>query len=372
MIIFPSSPLILAVALLSMNVGCKRSSAEDTSSAAFVLKDGRFFIPENSSLRSVLQVQSVEETIIEASFSVSASVEADPTDVVKLHAPMPGRIVKVHVRLGDSVAAGQALITIDSSELTLLNAEYQQAKTAERQAKREFDRLSELFMYDIVSKRELEEAETEYSSQQSVLKQAEVRLNQLDVQPGDIVGGLLVLRSPIAGKVSELSASKGSYRNDEGEPLMVVVNLKNVYLTANVQERDIPRLFPGQQVRVSVNSFPGEVFNTRVVSTGETLDPETRTVKVRMPIENPRHRLLPSMYATADFGIKPYAGIMIPVSAVIHDANGSKVFVESSPWSFEERMVQTGVENSSQVGITSGLSVGERIVTREGVLLHAN
>jgi cobalt-zinc-cadmium efflux system membrane fusion protein len=370
MIFRPALSAILA-ALTLLSINCKRSDGLEPS-PPFILADGKFFIPEESPLRDALDVQAVEESLIEASFSAPASVEADPADVARFFPPIPGRIEKIHVRLGDSVAKGQALVTIDSAELALLNAEYQKARSEERQAKRHLDRTTDLFQHDIASKRELEEAETEYSSQQSELKQAETRLVQLGAQPEDTSGGLLILRSAIAGKVSELAASNGSYWNDSNEPLMVIANLSNVYFAASVQERDITKLYPGQEAKATVASFPGEAFSTKVVTTGELLDPETRTVKVRLPIDNKGLRLLPSMYATTSFLIKPHAGILVPASAVLQDANGSKVFVESSPWTFEERAVQTGLDSGSQVEIISGLKAGERIVTREGVLLHAH
>jgi cobalt-zinc-cadmium efflux system membrane fusion protein len=366
----PVLPALMA-ALALLSISCKRGDGTEPS-APFILAEGKYFISEGSPLRDALEVQAVVESLIEASFSAPASVEADPADVARFFPPIPGRIEKIHVRLGDSVTKGQALVTIDSAELAMLSAEYQKARSEERQAKRHLDRTADLFQHDIASRRELEEAETEHSSQQSELKQAETRLTQLGLQPGDTSGGLLTLRSPIAGKVSELAASNGSYWNDSNEPLMVIANLSNVYFAASVQEKDITKLYPGQDVKAAVASFPDETFSTKVVTTGELLDPETRTVKVRLPFNNRDQRLLPSMYATASFLIKPRAGILIPASAVLQDANGSKVFVESSPWTFEERAVQTGLDLGSQVEIIGGLKAGERIVTREGVLLHAH
>ena len=369
------SILVSLAALLAcpaLSVSCKRGAGQDAPFDSFVLDGGKYFIPENSVLRERLQVAVVEERLIESAFSAPASVEADPARMVKFHAPMPGRIVQIHAKLGDSVTKGQALVTIDSPELAQLNAEYLKAKSEERQGKRNLDRVSELFGHDIASKRDMEEAETTYSSQQSELRQLETRLAQLGVQPGDVSGGVLVLRSPIDGKVCELEASNGIYWNDPGAPLMVVADLSNVYFTASVQEKDISKLRPGQDVKATATSFPDEVFSAKVVTTGELLDPETRTVKVRLPVENRKLRLLPSMYATANFIVKPYKGVVVPTSAVLHDAKGSKVFVELSPWTFEERVVQIGINLGHDIEITNGLKAGERIVAREGVLLHAH
>ena len=369
------SILITSMALLvcsAMFVSCKRGGGQDAPLDSFVLDGGKYFIPENSALRERLQVATVEERLIESAFSAPASVEADPARMVKFHAPMPGRIVQIHAKLGASVTKGQALVTIDSPELAQLNAEYLKAKSEERQGKRNLDRVAELFSHDIASKREMEEAETGYASQRSELGQLETRLTQLGVQPGDISGGILLLRSPIDGKVCELEASNGVYWNDPGAALMVVADLSNVYFTASVQERDISKLRPGQEVKATVASFPDEVFSAKVVTTGELLDPETRTVKVRLPVENRGLRLLPSMFATASFVIKPYKGVVVPTSAVLHDAKGSKVFVELSPWTFEERVVQIGINLGHDVEITNGLKAGERIVAREGVLLHVH
>jgi cobalt-zinc-cadmium efflux system membrane fusion protein len=192
------------------------------------------------------------------------------------------------------------------------------------------------------------------------------------VKPGDATASHLTVRAPISGKVCELAAAHGSYWNDVNTPLMVLANLNRINLTANVQEKDIPRLYAGQEATATLASFPGEVFRTRVVTTGELLDPETRTTKVRMPLENRRGRLLPAMFATVSFTIKPHKGILVPTPAVLQDTEGSKVFVEVAPWTFQERRVKVGAQVSQQTEVVQGLKAGERIVVKEGVLLHAH
>jgi len=103
---------------------------------------------------------------------------------------------------------------------------------------------------------------------------------------------------------------------------------------------------------------------------GEMLDPDTRTVKVRMVFDNPSHKLLPAMFANVTFSLKPHHGILIPTSALIQGQEGGKVFVEISPWTFEARLVKTGAQIGPETEIVEGLRAGERVAVKDGVIFN--
>lgn len=371
----PRSPMlawglsILALALMCQ-VGCNRSK-KPTPSEIFTREGSRVVVPEGSPLRHTLQVQPAQEQAVQAGLTVPASVEADPAELVKILPPVAGRIVQLHVHLGDWVQKGQSLATMESADLAQAYSDLQKAQAQYQQAKRAVDRVRELGRHDIASRREVDQSETEFASIESEWQRAKSRIVQLGADPGGShPSNLLTLRAPIAGRIADLAAGTGGYWNDLTAPLMLVSNLTHVWFTASVQEKDISRIFVGQDVTAELTSFPGEVFRSKVAFVGDMLDPDTRTVKVRMLFDNSAHKLLPAMFANVTFQMKPHKGILVPTTAVVQVQEGSKVFIEVSPWIFEPHMVKLGTQVGALTEITEGIQAGQRVVSKEGVLLN--
>ena len=359
---------LLAAGFLLVQPGCDRASKAGPPAEAFTRVDQRLVVPEGSALRQTLQLMTTREGLVEDSLIVPATLEADPSQLVKILPPVAGRVVQLAVHLGDWVQKGQPLAILDAPDLAQASADLQKASAQQQQARRALDRVEELGRHDIASRKEVEQAETDFASADSEWVRARARLAQLGATSG--AGHLLTLRAPITGRVTELGAGAGGYWNDTNAPLMTLANLAKVWLTASVQEKDIARIFVGQEARASLGTFPGEVFRSKVAFLGEMLDPDTRTVKVRMVLDNPSHRLLPAMFASATFSLKPHRGILIPSSALVLGQEGARVFVEVAPWTFEARMVKAGAQIGPDTEILEGLRPGERVAVKEGVVFN--
>ena len=100
------------------------------------------------------------------------------------------------------------------------------------------------------------------------------------------------------------------------------------------------------------------------------LDPDTRTVKVRIAMDNASGRLRPGMFAKVTFSGQEYRATVVPSTAIVQSGFNTRVFVETAPWKFEPRVCKTGAQLGDRVEIVSGLKAGERIVVKDGVLLN--
>jgi cobalt-zinc-cadmium efflux system membrane fusion protein len=131
----------------------------------------------------------------------------------------------------------------------------------------------------------------------------------------------------------------------------------------------------GQAIRVTLKAIPGVVFDGTLTSIAPSLDPVTRTARVRGVVENPQRLLKAEMYVTVDVvrdeSKVARAGVEIPSKAVVTIDQASYVFVELSPGRFERRQVAIGSEKDGVVSVPSGLAAGERVVTEGGLLLQA-
>jgi len=349
--------------------GAHAGQAPAADVPALVHEGERLRIPEQSPLRRALTISAIDTQQIAAPFTLPALVEADPARLVKLTSPLAGRIVSISKQLGDEVKAGDVLFSVDAPDMAQAGADNAKAQAALALARRNLARQRELAQSDIAAGRDVEQAQSDFDSASAEASRAGARLAQLGAQAGGAAGGRITVRSPIAGRVVDLSAAAGAYWNDATAPLMTVADLSHVFISANAQEKNLPQLYVGQQASIQLDAWPQPV-NGQVRYIGEMLDADTRTVKVRMPFENRDGRLKPGMFAEATLLARPHDGLLVPMAAVIQSGFASRAFVEVKPWQFEARELKLGAQIGEQVEVLSGLKAGERIVTKDGVLLN--
>jgi membrane fusion protein, heavy metal efflux system len=277
-------------------------------------KDNHVFLPEGSPLRDRIKVDIVSTQSIQRQLSAPATVEAEPTHLAKISPPLAGRVVKLFIHFGDTVTPGTPLFTLDSPDLVSAQSDYLKAKSAFAQAEKTVGRQKDLQEHGIGAARELEQAQTDLETAKSELDRASTRLRILGMDPG-AVGGPLTVRSPIGGRVIELSTAPGQFQNDPSAVLMIVADLTTIWVTANVQEKDVRRVQQGDEASAQFAAYPGETFGGHVLSVGDLLDPDTRTIKVRVAFQNGDFRLKPGMFATVTFKSKATLEVVVPTSA---------------------------------------------------------
>ncbi|MCC7492071.1 MAG: efflux RND transporter periplasmic adaptor subunit [Fimbriimonadaceae bacterium] len=179
------------------------------------------------------------------------------------------------------------------------------------------------------------------------------------------------IRTPLAGLVTALEASVGEAVGAE-QDLLTVVDLSELYVEADVPERDLPQVAEGQLVRVTVRAFPAETFLGSVVSLSGQLDPETRAAHVRARLQNPAWRLRPEMFAEVGFVTAQSGRVLhVPAEAVQEVEGRAVVFVQLTPLRYETRPVTLGPRSAQRVAVTAGLHAGENVVIAGSYLLKS-
>jgi len=363
----PIAALAVALAL----VGCGRKAAADQSADTVVRQGSKIQVPATSPLRSALQVDSVALGDVQSEFSAAAAVEADPAHVARIVPPLAGRVVKLHVRFGDVVRPGQPLVTLDAPDFGAAVADYQRARSQFTQAQRTRDREADLRDKGVASVRDVEQAETDLAQAKSEVDRTTARLQALGIDPNEALAGrTLVVRAPMAGVVDDVTAAEGEYRNDASVPMMLIADLSTVWLTANVQEKDIHAVAKGQAVDAVFAAYPDQHIQGTVFSVGNLLDPDTRTVKVRVALPNPKLQFKPGMFATMRFHGRTAPAILVPTTAIVQLRDTTYVYAEVAPWTFEPRPVTLGLVKGDKTVIPSGLAPGDRVIVRGALLLQ--
>ncbi|MBR7783567.1 efflux RND transporter periplasmic adaptor subunit [Undibacterium luofuense] len=335
--------------------------------------DGHILIAAKSALEKSLQIAAVQPQEVALPLQLPAVVEADPLRFVKIMTPLAGRITSVRKQAGDIVKAGDVLLTIDSADLAQALSDQEKARAALNLSKRQLERQQAMDKADVGTKRDLEQAQSDVAQAQAELSRAEARLGLLGAKAqsaGDILPGhQLVVRAPSAGRVVELNAAPGAYWNDVNQPLMSIADLSKVFVTASAKEKDLALLAEGQSVTIRFDAF-AEPVQAKVQYIGDVLDPDTRSVKVRIPLINTDKKLKPGMFAKAELSTGAHQGLLVPATAVVQQGFASKVFVEVAPRELAAREVTVGPVNNGRFEVLSGLKAGERVLLKDGVIFN--
>ena len=343
---------------------------------------GRIILPAGSPKLDRIRVAPVAMgRFVLAEVTAPGEVEMNPSHVSRVLMPVTGRIREVRVHLGDSVTEGQPVVAIESPDAaaalaaqTQAQAQIRQAKSALLKSDRDLARLRELNEHGAVALKEVQSAENEAVQGQANLDEAQAgadaaaqRLKTLGLEPGQLAS-VVFARAPISGKVMEIAVAPGEYRNDTSASLMTIADLRTVWMSALVPETKIRYIEVGEAVYAEFSAYPGEVFRARVMRIADTVDPQTRTIKVDAEIPNTAGRLRPAMFGQIHHVHDPVPEPAVPVSAVVQTGGRSVVYVEESPGVFRERTITTGERQDGLVPAMSGLAAGERIVV-DGVML---
>lgn len=361
----------LAIALACLLGGCSHGGPAQEAPDAFVRHGQRIEVPADSPLRQRLKIAPVELRQAPHELDFPATVEADPAHMANVLPALTGRVIELHVDLGQQVQRGQLLAVIDSGDLAQAYADADKARDALNLARKTLDRAHGVQQAGGAAVKDLEAAQSSYAQADAEYRRAETRLQALGAGAGAKAGARpMQVRAPIAGTVTALSVAPGMYVNDATAPMMTIANIDKLWVTAQVPEDALGQIAQGQAAEARMPAYPGRVFHGKVASVSAVLNPDTRRDPVRIAIDNADHALRPNMYASASVAVQQPAQVFVPESALLMNNDSTTVFVEVSPWTFERRTVELSYDESAGARVLKGLKAGDRVVVAGGVLLN--
>jgi len=321
----------------------------------------------------LLKATKAERQKVAAPIVLTGEVRFDDRRVAHVSSQVEGVIRKVHVALGDWVRAGQPLVEIDSVAVSEAQAAYHEAQAMLELARRNHQRQSELRAENISSEREYLEAKQEFEAAQVRATGALGKLKRLGAE-GERG---LVLRAPMDGSAFEVHGVPGELAKVE-ESLVTVGDNRSVWVWADLYERDIAAVQRARAAQklaafVSVKAYPGEEFPGSVSLVSQAMDQASRTVKVRVAVENGDGRLLAGMFATVKVFLPgDEEAIALPRDAVLEDEGRSFVFVHDHGEYYVRRPVEVGREWAGVVEIKKGLEPMQTVVADGAFLMKSD
>ncbi len=407
-----SAPLLMLVCLLN---GCSKkqadagssgtSSSDKSGSSASGTQDK----PDKSAKGGAqandivkIPLQDQQHAGIETAFvlvqrtpralSVAGQVALDEQHTSHLGTIADGRITTVNVLPGAPVRRGQVLGSLHShmvhetvGALVQAYAEADRQRGAVSFAKQAQARYHHLYSIQAASLEESQRSDQEVLQAQKMLVDAEANVHMerehlselLQVPPESLNPGnlydreLIPIRSPIDGVVITRNISVGQVV-DTGFVAFDISNLSNIWVTAAVNQQDLSLIHAGAAADVVTAGFPDQVFHGRVAMIGDTLDPETRTIPVRVVVPNPATKLRPGMFASARIA-EPQTreAVFVPEDA-LQNINGMPVvFVTADGATFQARTVNVGTRSTGRAEIVDGLKPGDRIVVNGAFMVKS-
>jgi cobalt-zinc-cadmium efflux system membrane fusion protein len=335
---------------------------------AFQRQGDKIVIPAESPLRSRIAFAPAATRAIGGKLSVPGVVEADPARTIPVLTPLSGRLAELKVSLGDRVAAGQVLAVIDSPDLAQAYDDDEKAADALALTDKTLQRQKQQQAIGVASDHDLDQAKSDYAQALAEHERTQARLRDIGALAAD--HHRLVIRAPVAGSVTALSAANGAMINDPTQPLMTLSDLSTIWVTALVPERSLSEVSKGQAAEVALDAYPGKVLAGKVTFVSDVVEPDSRRDKVRVAFTNPDAVLKPNMFATVTLKGVEKTLVVLPTSALLMNNDRTTIFVQTGDWTFERRVVDLSLEEGTEVAISSGVKPGEQVVVKGGILLN--
>ena len=327
--------------------------------------------PAGAPQLSALKIADVHQLPVPLAEPLNGRIAYNENFTARVSSPISGRVVTLKAQTGDTVRAGDTLLSLDSPDLAQAAADLGKAQADETRKQLAYERAKKLHEGEVLPRKDFESAEADLAQARAEAQRARLRLRNL--VPGTNPGESFALRAPIAGVVSERKANPGmEVRPDLPDPLYVITDPKRLWVLIDLPERNLSKVAEGYPVAVEVDAYPDERFAARIVKVGEVVDPATRRVQVRCDLANPEKKLKPEMYARVTLlSDANQLAVRVPNSAIVTEGVHSYVFVEKSAGVFEKRRIELRLQDRTFSFVASGLNTGERIVTSGALLLSS-
>jgi cobalt-zinc-cadmium efflux system membrane fusion protein len=321
-----------------------------------------------------LQVRDVDDTILTA-----GTITLDDQRTGHVFSPVTGRVVSIVAGLGQRVHKGEPLAVIESPDIGNAVSDMHKAEADLIAAEHDVKRKKALFEQKAGTAADLESSNDNYRKAKAELERARRKEELLRVGNVDTVTQRYTLPSPVEGEVLLRNINpgvevQGQYSGGASVELFTIGELDKVWVLGDLYEMDLARVGVGTPASVTVVAYPGKAFQGSVDWVSGSLDPNTRTAKVRCTFDNADKRLRPMMYATVQISVDREKALAIPRNALLRLGEDKVVFVELGESDGRVRFREVAIdvdegESSPWLVVRKGLQAGQKIVVNGGILL---
>lgn len=376
----------LVIGVLTSGSACEFSAPGDAASKppAPTPAEGIVRLPNDQIVSAGIEAHPVNRKEFRTHRDFPGTIAPNQHALAEVTTLVRGRVTEVYADLGQQVKAGDLLALLYSGELGIAQSAYLKANAKLYVAEQSYERAKMLLTEKVIGLAESQRRKGEMLSIRAEKREARDRLElygmtekQIRQLDGDhSIRSFVPIVAPFDGRVIARNLTKGEVV-ETTEKLFVVADLSEVWVLANIPEKDIPYIHGGptpeaQRVEVLVNAYPNQVFHGQITYVGDVLDVATRTMNLRLELPNPDKKLKPEMFATIRVYSEPEPNVLVVAEAAVQrDRERKFVFVQREPSVFEVRDVKLGDSNGREVKVLDGLREGESVVTKGAFVLKS-
>ena len=356
------------LALTLFSAGCEKKSSDPASeappAAAVEHEQGVNVVHVDRAERfPLVAATSFEDT---STLNVTGTVAPDVSREIPVVSIASGRVVAVHVRLGDYVHKGELIMEVQSTDISGAYNQYLKAVNDEHLANTQLERAKILYDKGAIARSQLEIAQDGEDDAKADLVAAEEQLRILGVDKNH-PGATVKVYSPASGFIIQQNVTEAATAGvalSGSANAFTIADLSHVWIICDVYENDLATVHLGQTADIRLNAYPDRVVTGTIGDIGAILDPNIRTAKVRVQVNNPGNFMRIGMFATATLhGKKAEMHTTVPTSAVLHLHDRDWVYVPAGDGAFRRVSVQAGATvDGHEQEIGTGLSVGQQVV----------
>lgn len=328
----------------------------------------------------MVNVGTVSEHTFPLQREAVGSIDFNEDMETQVFPPYQGRIVQLSAKLGDNVSKGVMLFTIESPDLIQAESSLIAAAGVLQLTTKALERAKQLHDLQGIAEKDLEQAISDQQSAEGALKAARNGVAVFGKSQAEIerivqtrtIDPYLIVQSPVSGRVTARNAAPGVFVQPGNAPAPYsVADISRVWMNASVTESDMPLVQKGQEIRISVMALPGRSFEGRISTVGSTVDPQLHRGLVRAEINDPKHELLPGMFAAFVIVIgDPIRAPAMPFDGVVREGDGTTtVWVTTNGHRFTQRTIKIGLQSGGYDQVIDGVSRGEHVVVKGAILL---
>lgn len=343
--------------------------------------DGSVVLSPDMITRAGIATVVVASGVSSGTLRLPATVQPNGYNEVTVTSLVGGRVTAVRAELGQFVRAGQSLVSVYSPELAEAQAAYLGAAADLAAQDQRLARASRLVEIGAVSKQELDEAQAARTRVRAATDSARSRLQLLGMEAAAInalrdnpnLVSSVEVPAPMSGQVTQRGANPG-LNIDTSTPLFTIVDMSNVWVVANVFERDLGRIRLRMPATITTQAYADLSLSGTISYLSPQVQPETRTAEIRIEVPNRNGQLRFGMFVDVDVDTgSSDAGILIPRSAIQTRGDSQVVYVQhaSEPGKFVERSVHLGEPSGDSIQVLHGLEPGEQVVTAGAFYLRS-
>jgi membrane fusion protein, heavy metal efflux system len=364
---------------------CAGCGSEEKSASQMTSYSGNETSSETANLFTVpqdqmahLQVVPVQKIKLPRVLRLTGTVTYNLFKTTPVFTGVGGPVHEILVAPGETVKAGQPLLTVNSPDYSLLRSGYMKARDTAELTEKNLKRAQDLYEHHAIAERDLEQAVSDRAQAEADLQSADAGLKVLGITDPEALlkapaSFQVPLLSPVAGEITDRLVGPGQLLAAGTTQCFTISDMSTVWVLLNVYQGDMAYVQSGDTVDITTDSYP-DVFHGRVSYLAPALDPTTRTLQARIVTDNPGHKLKNNMYVTATVqagGIND--ALVVPDSSVLRDTeNQPFVYVQdtSKTNQFARRLVTVGDSSNGRTQITAGLKEGEHVVGDGGIFLQ--